>query len=113
MNRKRTVIDFFAGSGLASLGLSDYFSPVWANDISEKKAKVYTSNHDTTFILDSIENIKGKALPVANLLWGSFPCQDLSLAGRQSGINGKRSGLFWEWIRVIDELTYKPQTIVA
>jgi adenine-specific DNA methylase len=40
------VSDFFAGSGLVTEGLSDYFSVVWANDICERKAKVYQANHD-------------------------------------------------------------------
>lgn len=36
--------EFFAGSGLVSYGLQGMFAPIWANDISEQKAAVYTAN---------------------------------------------------------------------
>jgi DNA (cytosine-5)-methyltransferase 1 len=45
-------------------------------------------------------------MPPADLAWASFPCQDLSLAGNLNGMrSGTRSGLFWEWLRVLDEMT--------
>ena len=110
----RTCLDFFAGSGLVSFALAHFFTTAWANDISEKKARVFSANHPTcTFELDSIENISGARLPNASLVWGSFPCQDLSLAGNMNGLYGARSGLFWQWIRVIDELSEKPPIVVA
>ena len=55
-NTKKAIVDispatapwsmheFFAGSGLVAYGLQGMFAPVWANDISEQKAQVYTSN---------------------------------------------------------------------
>lgn len=43
-------------------------------------------------------------MPKASLAWASFPCQDLSLAGLAGGIDGRRSGLVWEWLRVIDQM---------
>jgi DNA (cytosine-5)-methyltransferase 1 len=39
-----TMHEFFAGSGLVAYGLQGMFSPVWANDLSEKKAAVYRAN---------------------------------------------------------------------
>lgn len=39
-----------------------------------------------------------------DLVVGGFPCQDLSVAGRRAGINGQRSGLFFELVRIVDEL---------
>ena len=44
-NNKPFFLDFFAGSGLVCEGLKDYFTPVWANDICEKKAEVFCANH--------------------------------------------------------------------
>jgi DNA (cytosine-5)-methyltransferase 1 len=112
--QKPTCLDFFAGSGLVAEGLKDFFQTVWANDISEKKAKVFCANHNKeVFHLGSIEKVQGKDVPSAVLSWGSFPCQDLSLAGNMGGISSSRSGLVWHWLRVMDELSEKPPIAVA
>lgn len=109
-----TFLEFFAGSGLVAQGLRGLFRAGWANDICVKKAAVYTANHGTThFQLGSIADIQGGRLPWAPLAWASFPCQDLSLAGLTEGINGPRSGLVWEWLRVIDEMPKRPPILVA
>ena len=50
-----TMYEFFAGSGLVGYGLKGMFAPVWANDISEQKAAVYTANFGNEhFLLDDI-----------------------------------------------------------
>ena len=106
--------EFFAGSGLVAEGLKKAFHASWANDISLKKAAVYSANHGASnFHLDSITEIQGQFLPAAAMSWASFPCQDLSLAGSAGGINAARSGLVWEWLRVIDELKVRPPILVA
>ena len=111
---KPTCLDFFAGSGLVAEGLKGFFQTIWANDICEKKAKVFCANHDKEiFHLGSIEQVRGDDLPTAILSWGSFPCQDLSLAGNIGGIFSSRSGLVWQWLRVMDELSRKPPLAVA
>lgn len=51
-------------------------------------------------------------MPFANLSWASFPCQDLSLAGAIGGIHAARSGLVWEWLRVLDEMIRKPKILL-
>jgi len=108
-----TMHEFFAGSGLVACGLKGMFEPVWANDISEQKAAVYEANLGTNhFVLGDIKNIKGRDLPFAHLSWASFPCQDLSLAGSIGGIHASRSGLVWEWLRVLDEMDVKPKILV-
>ena len=105
--------EFFAGSGLVAYGLKDMFSPVWANDISEQKADVYHANFKSDhFKLGDIEDVNGRTLPYAHLSWASFPCQDLSLAGNIGGIHAARSGLVWEWFRVLDEMERKPKILL-
>lgn len=109
-----TMHEFFAGSGLVAYGLKNMFAPVWANDISRQKAAVYAANfHSEHFVLEDIKNIKGIDLPYAHLSWASFPCQDLSLAGSIGGIDACRSGLVWEWLRVLDEMPAKPRILVV
>lgn len=106
------ALDFFAGSGLATVGLSAAFDVVWANDVSEKKAAIYRANHaGHAFELGSVEHVRGAELPPADLSWASFPCQDLSLAGAQAGLASGRSGLVWQWLRVLDEMPRKPSVI--
>ncbi|MBW1778869.1 MAG: DNA cytosine methyltransferase, partial [Deltaproteobacteria bacterium] len=115
MNKtKPACLNFFAGSGLVVEGLKSFFETVWANDICEKKAKVFCANHNKKiFHIGPIENVLGADLPSAALSWGSFPCQDLSLAGNLGGLSCSRSGLVWHWLRVMDELLLKPPLAVA
>jgi DNA (cytosine-5)-methyltransferase 1 len=117
-DRPFRALDFFAGSGLVSLALEPEFVTVWANDVCERKAAVYHANLDgRAFHLGDLARVDGAGLPDAELAWGSFPCQDLSLAGKLTGMRrGTRSGLFWEWLRVIDELAAagrRPPMLVA
>jgi len=108
-----TMHEFFAGSGLVAYGLKGMFMPVWANDISWKKAEVYRANFENDhFLLEDIKRISGANLPYAQLSWASFPCQDLSLAGSLGGIDAKRSGLIWEWLRIMQELSEKPSILL-
>lgn len=105
-------VDFFAGSGLVTEGLKRSCKPLWSNDICPKKASIYCANHGFEhFHLGAIEEIRGAVIPDADLVWASFPCQDLSLAGKMGGLGASRSGLFWEWIRVLDEMASKPPVI--
>ena len=89
------------------LGLEPYFKTVWAVDNCPKKAAVYAANFDGADLeMQNVEFISGRQLPEADLAWASFPCQDLSLAGNLRGMKeGTRSGLFWEWIRILDALS--------
>ena len=108
-----TMHEFFAGSGLVAYGLKGMFAPVWANDISEQKAAVYEANFGYNhFVLDDIKNICGYNLPYAHMSWASFPCQDLSLAGSLGGIHASRSGLVWEWLRVLGEMQERPKLLI-
>jgi DNA (cytosine-5)-methyltransferase 1 len=116
--RTPASLDFFAGSGLVRVGLEPDFRTVWANDNCPKKAAIYAANFGGEgFFLGNIEDVRGVDLPEAELAWASFPCQDLSLAGNMQGMNaGTRSGLFWEWVRILDELGQahkRPRILVA
>jgi DNA (cytosine-5)-methyltransferase 1 len=107
------VLDFFAGSGLVSKGLSSHFDTVWANDVCPKKAKVFQANFPKkNFVLEDIKNVSGEDLPSAFASWASFPCVDLSLAGSRLGIHAERSGLFFEWLRITEEMKRIPPILI-
>lgn len=111
---KPAFLEFFAGSGLVSQALAHYFSLSWANDICPKKAAIFRVNQGAeNFHLGSITAVDGACLPESTLSWASFPCQDLSLAGKSGGIQASRSGLVWEWLRVMDEIPQRPPVLVA
>lgn len=54
--------------------------------------------------LGDITKISGYTSPPVNVIIGGSPCQDLSIAGRRAGLEGERSGLFMEQIRIIKEM---------
>lgn len=110
---KFSMLDFFAGSGLVSSAMSPYFETIWANDICPKKERVFRENSpDKPFILKDIQLISGKDVPKAFLSWASFPCVDLSLAGAQKGLKAKKSGLFYDWLRITTEMNNPPPVLV-
>ena len=108
-------LEFFAGGGLAHLGLDGLAQCVFANDFDPLKAKVYQDNFvDTPFSQADVWSLKSSDLPEAELAWASFPCQDLSLAGARKGLNAPRSGAFWGFWRLIEQMDANdraPQTL--
>lgn len=102
----RPYYEFFAGGGMARAGLGEDWSCVFANDIDTKKAASYAANWGgERLIVDDVGKLSAKDLPgFASLSWASFPCQDLSLAGSGAGLNGHRSGTFWPFWRLIQQL---------
>jgi len=109
--------EFFAGAGLARVGLEPHWTCAWANDISKKKALVYRHNfgpHD--LVVGDVAEVDAHSLPLGvDLAWASFPCQDLSLAGWRRGMQARRSGAFWAFWRLMAALhdqEQRPKIIV-
>ena len=105
-NTLPTFLDFFAGAGLVRLGLQSSWACTWANDIDPRKQEIYQTNFGgDEFVLDDVTNISASLLPSgADMAWASFPCQDLSLAGWRRGITAERSGIFWQFWRLMRDL---------
>lgn len=101
-----TFYEFFAGGGMARAGLGDTWQCLLANDISTMKASAYAENYGEDHLkIGDIYDLKAKDLPGrAELAWGSFPCQDLSLAGAGAGLEGERSGCFWGFWKLVKGL---------
>ena len=55
----------------------------------------------------NIATLSGYELPVVDVIVGGSPCQDLSIAGKKAGLDGSRSGLFMEQIRIVKEMREK------
>lgn len=85
---------------MARAGLGRRWQCHFANDFDRKKADTYRKNWGSAGLLvGDIRNIAPDELPgVPDLVWGSFPCQDLSLAGGGAGLKGDRSGTFWPFM---------------
>jgi len=98
--------EFFAGGGMARAGLGTDWNCLFANDFDPKKGATYQRNWGQgTMVVDDLRNISPTDLPkIPNLIWGSFPCQDLSVAGNGAGLQGNRSGTFWPFMSLIAEL---------
>lgn len=104
------ALEFFAGIGLARMGLEKAgFQIAWANDYEPDKKAMYDAQFGETeahqFALGDVAAVKADALPRdASLAWASSPCTDLSLAGGRAGLAGAESGTFWQFVRLVSEL---------
>lgn len=112
-----TYYEFFAGGGMVRAGLGQEWHCLLANDLSEKKARAYAENWgDDHLIVGDIHNLRSSDLSEqADLAWGSFPCQDLSLAGAGAGLDGHRSGAFWGFwslMRALNREGRKPRLVM-
>lgn len=102
-----TFYEFFAGAGMARAGLGNNWSCLFSNDFDHKKGMSYQANWGTggELKIGDVKEVKSSDLPgYAELIWGSFPCQDLSLAGGGAGLKGERSGTFYPFWDVINNL---------
>lgn len=99
--------EFFAGGGMARLGLGARWQCVFANEICNKKALAYRLNFGPSpeLRVADVWTVSPEDMPPGGALaWGSFPCQDLSLAGNGAGLNGARSGTFVPFWRLVDHV---------
>jgi DNA (cytosine-5)-methyltransferase 1 len=98
--------EFFAGGGMARLGLGPNWQCLFSNDNDSTKADSYRANFDADeFSSSDIHDLAPSDLPgQADLAWASFPCQDLSLAGTGAGLKSERSGTFFEFWRLMQAL---------
>lgn len=106
-----TVLSLFDGlSGgqialeRAGIKVDKYF----ASEIKPHAIKVTQHNYPNTIQLGDVTKIKGSDLPKIDLLIGGSPCQDFSIANRErKGLNGEKSGLFYEYLRLLKETSPK------
>lgn len=106
-NRPIRVLSLFDGLSAARVALDRAGIPVetyYASEIDPWAVEISTRNYPETIHLGDIREIDGKALGEIDLIVGGSPCQDLSIAGFRNGFKGKRSRLFFEFVRLIHEI---------
>ncbi|MET0295290.1 MAG: DNA cytosine methyltransferase [Phenylobacterium sp.] len=108
MSRPLAFYEFFAGGGMARLGLGAGWACLFANDFDPLKAATYRTNFadaDGHFHEGDVWALNGDDLPGrADLAWASSPCQDFSLAGGRAGLSGGRSSAFFGFWRLVETL---------
>ena len=104
-NKTITLGSLFDGSGGFPLGgLLAGITPVWASEIEPFPIRVTTKRLPFMKHYGNISAMDGgKIEPVDIITFGS-PCQDMSVAGRRDGLDGSRSSLFYEAVRIIKEM---------
>jgi DNA (cytosine-5)-methyltransferase 1 len=111
--KKFTVGGLFSGVGGIEQGfLNNGFEILWSNDIDEPSSKTFKLNFEHRHILRDIHLLKGGELEPVDVLVGGFPCQAFSVAGYRKGFNDDRGNLFFEIVRIIEELAYKPRALL-
>ena len=100
-----TLGSLFDGSGGFPLGgMLAGITPVWASEIEPFPIRVTTKRLPFMKHYGNVSEMDGgKVEPVDIITFGS-PCQDMSVAGKQAGLEGSRSNLFYEAVRIIKEM---------
>lgn len=118
------LIELFAGVGSQAMALRDLgadFEHHRVVEFDKYAIASYNAIHGTKFLPMDITKVSGYDLGVTDtykfcyIMTYSFPCQDLSVAGKQAGMTkggGTRSGLLWEVERLLDEVDNLPQVLL-
>ena len=100
-----TMGSLFDGIGGFPLAASHVgIKTLWASEIEKFPIQVTMKHFPEMVHVGDITKLKGTDLPPVDIVCGGSPCQNLSVAGNRSGLQGTQSGLFYEMIRVIKEL---------
>ena len=118
------LIELFGGIGSQAMALKRLqipFEHYRLVEFDKYAIKSYNAIHGTDFTTTDIRDVKGSDLGIVDthlytyLMTYSFPCQDLSVAGKQKGMtkgSGTRSGLLWEVERLLNETNELPQVLL-
>lgn len=101
-------LDLFSGIAGLGIGIGEWVRTVAYCERDRYAQAVLLSRMaareiDNAPIWDDVQTLRGEMLPPIDIIFGGFPCQDISTAGNGVGLEGKRSGLFFEIIRLTSE----------
>ena len=103
------VLSLFDGMSCGQIALNRAgikYNNYYASEIDKHAIQVTQHNYPNTIQLGSITELITELTPKIDLVIGGSPCQSFSRSGDGSGFDGK-SGLFWEYVRVLKELNPK------
>lgn len=107
MNKCLNVLSLFDGISCAQIALKNNkmnVSKYYASEIERHAIAVTQKNFPHTVQLGDVKNISKElllSLGKIDIIFAGFPCQDISSAGKKAGLSGERSGLFFEFLRVL------------
>lgn len=103
-------LSLFTGYAGIDIALADYVRPVLYCEIERYPQAILVSRMDDRSahfapIWNDVTTLDGKKLRgLVDIITAGFPCQDISTAGKGAGLEGKRSGLFYEVARLVEEI---------
>lgn len=105
MKNELTLGSLFDGSGGFPLGgMLAGITPLWASEIEPFAVRVTTKRLPRMKYYGDVSSLNGADLPPVDIITFGSPCQDMSIAGKRSGLDGSRSSLFYEAVRIIKEM---------
>ena len=106
----KNVLGLFDGMSCGQIALNRLgikYDKYFASEIDEYAIKVTQHNYPETIQIGDVLNVKGSDLPQIDLMFGGSPCQGFSFAGKRLNFDDPRSKLFFEFVRLRDELKPK------
>lgn len=105
MKNELTLGSLFDGSGGFPFGgMLAGITPLWASEIEPFAVRVTTKRLPQMKHYGDVSSLNGAELPPVDIITFGSPCQDMSIAGKRSGLDGSRSSLFYEAVRIIKEM---------
>jgi DNA (cytosine-5)-methyltransferase 3A len=104
------VLSLFDGMSCGQIALNRLgikYDKYFASEIDEYAIKVTQHNYPETIQIGDVLNVRGSDLPQIDLMFGGSPCQGFSFAGKRLNFDDPRSKLFFEFVRLRDELKPK------
>ena len=100
-----TLGSLFDGSGGFPLGgIISGITPVWSSEIEPFPIRVTTKRMPFVKHYGDVSVLSGAELPPVDIITFGSPCQDMSVAGKREGLDGSRSSLFYEAVRIVKEM---------
>ena len=105
------ILSLFDGISCARVALERASIPIelyYASEVDKYAIQIAQKNYPDTLQVGSVVDLQGHLITQIGLLIGGSPCQDLSIAKKErKGLAGIRSGLFWEYVRILKEVKPK------
>lgn len=107
-NNNLTLGSLFDGSGGFPLGgLISGITPLWASEVEPFPIRVTTKKLPDIQHYGDVSKLNGAEVPPVDIITFGSPCQDMSVAGKRSGLDGERSSLFYQAVRIVKEMRCK------